>query len=85
MNTTPRSRFLELGSLVAILVLATAAVQGVPTIFDAVLGETGQSMAEVSTDELRHILADKSALVLDARPFREYAVSHIPGALNVAP
>ena len=85
MTTTPRSRLLGLGSLVPILVLAAAATQGVPSIFEAVLGESGQSTPEVSTEELRRVLADKSALVLDARPFREYAVSHVPGALNVAP
>ena len=73
------------GILVPILLLVVAATQAAPTIFDAVLGEAGQPTAEISTEELRHILADKSALVLDARPFREYAVSHIPGALNVAP
>src|SRR5437899_12287492 len=84
MNTMPRPRFLGLGSLVPILVLA-AATQAVPTISDAVLGETGQSTAEVSTEALRRILTEKTALVLDARPFREYAVSHIPGAVNVAP
>ena len=28
----------------------------------------------------RKILAAKSATVFDARPFKEYAVSHIPGA-----
>jgi rhodanese-related sulfurtransferase len=85
VNNMPRARAFALGSLVPILVLAAAGTQTVPTIFDAVLGEAGQPTAEVSTDELRHILAEKSALVLDARPFREYAISHIPGAVNVAP
>jgi rhodanese-related sulfurtransferase len=33
---------------------------------------------------LKRILADGSALVLDARPYLEYAMSHVPGALNVA-
>lgn len=83
MNTTRRA--LGLGSFLPLLVLAAAATQAVPTIFDAVLGETGQQTAELSTADLRHILADKSALVLDARPVREYAMSHIPGAVNVAP
>jgi len=54
-------------------------------IFQATLGESGQRTAEVSTEQLRGILADKSAVVLDARPFREFAISHIPGAVNVAP
>ncbi len=53
-------------------------------IFQATLGESGQRTAEVSTEQLRGILADKNAVVLDARPFREFAISHIPGAVNVA-
>jgi len=85
MNTMSRPRLLRPGVLVPILLLVVAAAQAAPTIFDAVLGEAGQPTAEVSTEELRHILADKSALVLDARPFREYAMSHIAGAVNVAP
>ena len=40
---------------------------------------------EISTEELTQILADHSATVLDARPSLEFAISHIPGALNVAP
>jgi rhodanese-related sulfurtransferase len=40
---------------------------------------------EVSTEELQTILSSRSATVLDARPFAEYAISHIPGAVNVAP
>jgi rhodanese-related sulfurtransferase len=47
--------------------------------------ESNQKTAEVSTDDLRRILADGSAVVFDSRPHLEYAVSHIPGALNVAP
>ena len=54
------------------------------TIFQATLGETGQKTDEISTEELKQILADKSATVLDARPSQEFAMSHIPGALNVA-
>ena len=49
------------------------------------LQEPNQRTAEISTDELRRILADRSSLVLDARPFMEYAVSHVPSALNAAP
>jgi len=40
---------------------------------------------EISTKELETILETRSATVLDARPHREYAISHIPGAVNVAP
>jgi rhodanese-related sulfurtransferase len=54
------------------------------TIQQVVLGEANQRTPEVSTDEMRRILAEGSATVFDARPFLEYAVSHIPGARNVA-
>jgi len=46
--------------------------------------ESDQKTKEISTEELRTILAEKSAAVFDARPFKEYAISHIPGAVNVA-
>jgi rhodanese-related sulfurtransferase len=54
------------------------------TIHQAVLGDPDQRTSEVSTEELRRILAERSAAVFDARPFLEYAISHIPGARNVA-
>jgi len=54
------------------------------TIFQAALGDTGQTTQEISTEQFRAILSNKSAVVLDARPYREYAMGHIPGALNVA-
>ncbi|MDO8479895.1 MAG: rhodanese-like domain-containing protein [Candidatus Rokubacteria bacterium] len=46
--------------------------------------EPNQKTLEVSTEELRKIRADRQSLVLDAQPFMEYAVSHVPGALNVS-
>ena len=44
------------------------------------LGQT----PEISTEQLRQILRDRSATVFDARPAAEFAMSHIPGARNVA-
>ena len=35
-----------------------------------------QGSSEISTAELRKALEDSSAIVLDARPYEEYAVSH---------
>ena len=64
--------------------VAAAHGQTPGSIFQATLGESGQRTAEVSTEQLRGILADKSAVVLDTRPYREFAISHIPGAVNVA-
>jgi rhodanese-related sulfurtransferase len=44
----------------------------------------GDSSPEISTEQLTSILETRSATVIDARPFLEFAISHIPGALNVA-
>ena len=52
-------------------------------IQEATLGQT-QKTAEISTEDLRQILAKKSATVFDARPFMEFATGHIPGAVNVS-
>ncbi len=76
------SRWLVLAALV--LFAATAQAQSTPSVQQATLMEAGQPTQEVSTDELRSILADNSAVVFDVRPPREYAVGHIPGARNVS-
>ncbi|HKS06505.1 MAG TPA: rhodanese-like domain-containing protein [Gemmatimonadaceae bacterium] len=82
---TPRitRSVLVLTALAVPVLLAATRIQG-SNIADAILGEPGQRTAEVSTGELTRILAERSAIVLDARPHLEYAISHIPGALNVA-
>lgn len=54
-------------------------------IHQAIAAKPGAGVPEVSTAELERILQDKSAVVLDTRPFLEWSISHIPGALNVAP
>ena len=58
--------------------------QSASSIHTATLGESGAKTPEISTEELRHILAEKSATVFDVRPAMEFATSHIPGAVNVA-
>ena len=70
-------------ALIATIAL-TAQADDAQTIHQATLGESSQRTAEVSTEEMRRILAEGTATVLDARPFLEHAVSHIPGARNVA-
>ena len=74
--------------LVAVLLLLVAAgaagAQG-PSIYRTTLEEANQKTPEVSTDELKRVLANGSAVVLDTRPHLEYAMSHIPDARNVAP
>src|SRR5215472_14444403 len=53
-----------------------------PSVFDGVLSSVAVS-PEMSTAELRAALTESGAIVLDARPYEEYAVSHIPGARAV--
>jgi rhodanese-related sulfurtransferase len=62
----------------------SARAQSPGSIYQTTLMESGQKTTEVSTDELRKIVADKNATVFDARPMMEYAMSHIPGAVNVS-
>jgi rhodanese-related sulfurtransferase len=57
--------------------VGATATQGVPIVQE-------DRTREVSTEELQTILSNRSATVLDARPSAEYAISHIPGAVNVA-
>jgi len=75
-------------AFIAVTVLATScrkteSKSAAPDIFRAVLPESNKT-EEVSTAGLRAILEEQSAVVFDARPFMEFAVSHIPGALNLS-
>jgi rhodanese-related sulfurtransferase len=54
-----------------------------PNIFQATLGDAGKT-GEVSTEQMRQIVADKSAIVLDTRSRAEFDAGHIPGAVNLA-
>jgi len=67
-----------------IVSLPYAGAQSVMNIQNTTTMEPNQKTPEISTEDLRKILAEKSATVFDARPFKEYAVSHIPGAVNVS-
>ena len=49
-------------------------------IYEATLTEANQKTPEISTQALRRILADRGAVVLDARKRSEYVAGHIPGA-----
>jgi rhodanese-related sulfurtransferase len=52
------------------------------TIDRAIVGDHGQKTREVSTDQIRRVLADGSAVVIDARTHAEFVAGHIPGAVN---
>lgn len=71
--------------LLAVVACASpASGETAPNIQQATLMEADQATLEVSTEELQAILQENTATVFDARPHLEYAVSHIPGALNVS-
>jgi 3-mercaptopyruvate sulfurtransferase SseA len=38
---------------------------------------------EISTEELKQILLAGKVPVIDVRPEKEYAISHIPGSVNI--
>jgi rhodanese-related sulfurtransferase len=53
------------------------------SIEQATLAESNQTTPEVSTEQLRRILADGSAIVLDTRTRPEFDAGHIPRARNL--
>jgi 3-mercaptopyruvate sulfurtransferase SseA len=76
---------LGLAVLVAGTALTTALAQDTgrgQTVYQATLMEPNQKTGEVSTEELRQALANGSATVYDSRAPLQYALGHIPGALN---
>jgi rhodanese-related sulfurtransferase len=75
------TRLIVLATMLAIGLRVEAAAQG---ILDATLGGNDPHGSEVSTAALRELLASRAATVIDARPRREFARGHIPGAINVA-
>jgi rhodanese-related sulfurtransferase len=89
----------KLASLVGILMVAVAAVHPATSapvraqatssgsdITDATLTEQGAITRNISTGELRRMLAaGRDILLLDTRPHLEWSLGHIPGALNVDP
>ena len=56
--------------------------QSRPLITEAIIGETQPITPEISTAELKNILADGRIPVLDVRSAEEYALAHIPGSSN---
>jgi rhodanese-related sulfurtransferase len=85
---------LGLGLVVAMMLISALAVstkaqsqssvyeRDPPNVFDGVLTSVAGG-SEVSTAQLKAALTEGKAIVLDARPYDEYAVSHIPGARAV--
>lgn len=76
-------------TVVFILVLFLSLFNSTPTI-SANIGiqqstlEDSDQIKEMSTDQMREKLKNPETYIFDARPHLEYAISHIPGAINVA-
>ncbi len=77
------------GALLAICISILLPVQAqcpaTPNIFQTSLLEPPQPGKEISTEQLQQILASGSMPVFDVRFELEYAISHIPGAIDIPP
>ena len=92
--STPGFAFLRTPVRTIVLVASVACCTGTiapafalkaarPSIYEAVLDEPVQRTPEISTNELKAILAQGTEIVFDARPKDEYAIAHIPGSINL--
>src|SRR5438132_3423355 len=77
------------GALIAIgisfLLPVQAQCPATPNIFQTSLLEPPQPGKEITTERLQQILASSSMPVFDVRFELEYAISHIPGTINIPP
>ena len=73
----------SLAAMMTLTVADVASAQG-RNVYQAMLGETNQKTGEVSTEELRRILTDGSAIVLDSRTRFQYVAGHILATRNIA-
>ena len=64
-------------SLVVVLVLSLFLTYGIQA------DGADSTGVEISTEELKQILLDGKVPVIDVRPEKEYAFSHIPGSINI--
>ena len=80
----PEMKTALMALLLPLLLVSSMKAQPGSNIYTASLGESGAKTPEISTEELRRLLTEKSAIVFDVRPAMEFATSHIPGAVNVS-
>ena len=85
MNRRVRIKLNVLALACAMSFSVQSLAQAPGNIFNATLQESGEKTKEISTEAVRAILVNGSAVVFDVRPPKEFAVSHIPGAVNIAP
>jgi rhodanese-related sulfurtransferase len=76
---------LSAATLLALAIaVGDAAAQG-GSVHQAILAEPNAKTPEASTEDVRRILADGSAILVDSRKRAEYLAGHIAGAKNVTP
>jgi rhodanese-related sulfurtransferase len=68
-------------ALAAQALSATSAASHDLGIYQATLAEANQKSRDISTEQMRRILVDGSAVVIDARPRPQFDAGHLPGAL----
>ena len=92
MHSIPKQsahRALTFAAVLAVFFIVLSPIQAqcqtTPTIFNTTLGELNQPGTEISTEDLKAILLLAVTPVLDVRFPQEYAISHIPGAINMPP
>ncbi len=79
-STVSSSFFLGMACIVA---SQFAVAQARLSISQTTLEEPKQSTLEVTTEELKAILASGREPVFDTRPAKEFGIAHIPGSVNV--
>lgn len=68
----------------ALLLLPAASLRAeTMAVVHATLAEKDQKTSEVSTEQVRRVLTDGGALLVDTRTRAEFAAGHIPGARNL--
>ena len=72
-----------MSSTVARMAPADPAGGASTSVLQAIWADPGQTTGEVTTEQVRSILADGSAIVVDTRSASEFAAGHLPGARNI--
>jgi rhodanese-related sulfurtransferase len=79
------NRFVVAFSVALLMMLAqNICAEQVCDIQDAILLEKNPVTPQLSTNELKKAIKE-GALLVDNRPYKEWAISHIPGAIVVGP
>jgi len=83
LNKMIMTSMLSLASVMSVTMLIPISVHASEiTFLQASMGETEPTL-DISTEEMRRILADDSAVIMDSRSYEQFVAGHIPGAYNI--